>query len=91
MVDDARWGGLVEKVRAACVVKAASIIGSASPGGDAKTWAIACLGNPASVANQIVFAVIGVNAAVTVDQIFQAADSLVQAAVDSAVDKLYGV
>ena len=89
--DDPAWGALVKKVTAACVVKAADIIASATPGEAAKGWAISCLSTPGSVANQIVFGVVGANDSATTAQILSAPDAAIQSNVSTVVDKLYGV
>ena len=91
IVEDSRFGAFRDKVRAACVVKAAAIIATAAPGDAAKEWAKSCLSSPGATANQIVFAVIGANDSATLDQIFQAADTAINSNVSDAVDKLYGV
>ena len=93
--DNPLWGQLVNRVRAACVKKAAAIISSASPGEGAKDWAKTCLASPTSVSNQIVVAVIGI-----VDNQFENVPAATILSADEpdlltyvylAVDKLYGV
>jgi hypothetical protein len=89
------WGAFVGQIESACVKKAAAIITSASPGDGAKEWAKSTLAGPQSVANQIVFAVIGLvdnafeNAPVSA--ILGADEADITTYVSTAVDKLYGV
>ena len=87
---DPGWGALLNKIMVAVMVKAATIIDSASPSADALAWAKATLTGPKAAANNIAFYVIASNKAASISTILAASDSAVQSNVDDAVDAMYG-
>lgn len=82
---------LRNKVVVAATIKAQAISELPAPSAELKAWARECLADPQSVARILVSYVVADNAGLTVAQITAAADSAIQAAVDKAVDNLFGV
>ena len=87
---DPLWGSLQNKVRAACVIKAAAILNSATPTTSQVQWADSTLSSPTSSGDKVIYYVIATNSSATIAQIMGAADTAIQANVDDAVDKLIG-
>lgn len=85
------FGDLQSKLRVAVVIKAVSILDQAVPTAPQVTWARAALTRPETVANDVLWYVIGANATATIAQILAATDSAVQANVNAAVDKIVSV
>ena len=79
---------LRNKIAVAVVVKAQELIDGGSPTTAEITWANDAIGNPQSKASAIMNYVLAANKAATVAQIQGAADSAIQANVDTAVDAL---
>ena len=88
--DDPQYGVLLQKIRVACVIKAAAIIGSATPPATALDWAKVAVARPNQAGEGLIYYVIAENSAATVGQIYGASDSSIQANINSAVDKIYG-
>jgi hypothetical protein len=91
--DNPLWGTLLGKVRAACVIKAAAVIDSESPGAAVLEWAKQVLKSPSAAGDGIIYYVIGkvgVGEGVTLSTIYGAPDTAIQNNVDAAVDAIYG-
>ena len=84
------WTQLIEKIRVACVIKAAAVIDSATPPAAMLTWANNTIKNPNAAGSDIAFYIVAANASATLAQIYAATDEAVQTNVDSAIDALYG-
>lgn len=85
---NANWDSLVEKVRAACLIKAHAITVEATPTANELAWAKASFAEPRRAADSVVWCVIAANSGATVSQIIGASDSAIQTAVNAAVDNL---
>ena len=77
--------------RVAAVVKASSIIDSATTVAAALEWAKSTIANPTQAGNVLAYYIIAENIGATVTQIYNATDNSVQTNVDTAVDAIYGV
>ena len=81
--------GLQKKVRVACVIAAEAVrtedVGTANHAAR-MAWAKLVYADPASVAQRMVWAVLGQNQAATLSQITGASDATVQTAVNNAVN-----
>jgi hypothetical protein len=82
---------LVNRIAVAVAVKAEDIATSASPTAEEIAWAVSALTAPRSKADAIINFVIAANSGLTIAQINSANDAAVQANVNTAVDKLFGV
>ena len=89
--DGTEWNGLLEKIRVACVIKAAAIIDSTTPAATALEWAKQAIAKPEQAGDFIAHYVIAANADASLVQIYGATDNAVQNNVGNAVDAIYGV
>ena len=89
ITEQALWGDFIDKIKAACVIKATAIIDSATPTVEAKAWAEFAINAPTSAASSIVWYVIGSNDGLAISTILNASDSAIQTNVNAAVDVLY--
>jgi len=81
---------LRKKLRVAITIKANAIAESATPTAAAKAWALQALGNPQSFEQTVLNYVLADNATATTTAIANATDTMVQTAVDAAVNTLLG-
>lgn len=81
---------LRNKVEAACVVKAASILTTGTPSAAQIAYAKGVLGDPYAAAQAVWRYVIGANSGATSAQISGASDSTIQTAVNTAMDLFKG-
>jgi len=88
--DDTAWGGFLEKVRVAAVIKATAVIDSVTPGADVLAWAKGTIANPVSAGDGVVWYVVGSNDSIAVSAIYGASDNAIQTNVNAAVDAIYG-
>lgn len=89
ITEENSWGDFIDKVKTACVIKATTIIDSATPTTEAKAWAEATIANREEAALSLVWYVIGSNDNLAIATILAASDSAIQTNVDAAVDVLY--
>lgn len=89
ITSDARWNGLMDRIKAASIKKSVSVINSAAPPVTRLDWAKRALENPNSAAHGVIWYAIGDSANATIDQIFGANDAAIESAVNTAVDALY--
>ena len=82
---------LMQKISMAVAIKANAIAKSATPTATAKAWALKALENPESQQQIVLNYILADNNTVAATAITGAADSLVQTAVNAAVDTLLGV
>ena len=90
IASDAQWNDLHSKIKVACLIKAAAIIDSATPGATALEWARSTTANATRAGEDIAGYVIASNSAATIAQIYGASDTVVQDKVNAAVDAIYG-
>ena len=80
---------LINKTQVACVIAAETIrtedVGTANHA-NRLLWAKAAFASPASIASQVLMAILAANSDLTVAQITGATDAVLQGKVDAAVD-----
>lgn len=82
------WDSLVEKIGAACLIKAHAITAEPTPLATKLAWAKNTFVDPRAAAYSVVWYVIAANAGVTTSQILGASDNAIQTNVNAAVDNL---
>ena len=88
--DDTRWGDLLGQCRAACVKKATTVVqaGGTEPA-TRQEWAKNTIADPDGAGAALIWFAVGANADATVDNIFSAADAVIESNINSAVDAIY--
>jgi endonuclease/exonuclease/phosphatase family metal-dependent hydrolase len=84
--NDANWSSFSEKVRIACIIKAATIMGDVNATSGQKAWAIACVKDARATMQNIRAMIVAANQAATVAQITGATDAAIQTNVNTAAD-----
>ena len=90
ITSDVQWGELLKKIRVAADIKAAAVIDSTTPGATVLEWAKQTIADPKTGGDELAGYVVAANNTATIAQIYSAADNVIQANVDAAVDALYG-
>jgi len=88
--DSDDYGPFVQKIRAAAVIKATTVIDSTAPAATLLDWAQRAIVAPNKAGDDLVAYVVGSNADATLAQIYSATDNQIQNKVNAAVDALYG-
>lgn len=79
---------LRNRVAVAACIKAQALLALASPTVKQVAWAVAAIGDPIGVADDLLNYVLAANKAATVAQIQAVTDANLQTAVDAAADKI---
>lgn len=87
--ENASWGDLVAKIRAALLIKAYNLTELPTPSQAQLDYATSVILDPGAQANQVAFYVVAANSGQTVANILGASDSAIQNNVNGAVDNLF--